>query len=392
MQLGSGITKPVALSSNAKLSIGQNEIVMASVDFSEYRIVGKKYRDTCNNEVGRAFIYADSKQNIEIFAKKNGVLNGQGSLWFKNVEFLRRPYVIRLVNCKDVYIHDLVIVDSPSCAISLFNCENVVMENVQVISLWSYNNDGIDIDCCKNVTVKNCSFNTSDDCVSLKTTANIPCENITITGCTMTSEISGFKIGTESVGDFNNVIFKDNHIFGTMFNAIKIMSTDGGTVDNVYIKNVYIENSNGPAFIACGNRRKRFYGEKDDDCRVSTIKNVTFDGVTADLVVADNYGCAYMNACFAISGSPNSRIENIAVKNCSFDMPGGVTNNKTINVGELGGTYPEYYALGAFPASCLYARRVDGLTLENFNFTLKKDDVRQKIVLDDVTGAVGVDL
>lgn len=57
------------------------------------------------------------------------------------------------------------------------------------------------------------------------------------------------------------------------------------------------------------------------------------------------------------------------------------------NVPEMPSEYPEPSILGILPAYALYARHVDGLTLENVNFSFIVEDTRPAIVLDDVANA-----
>lgn len=58
------------------------------------------------------------------------------------------------------------------------------------------------------------------------------------------------------------------------------------------------------------------------------------------------------------------------------------------NVPELPEVYPEPSNWGILPAYGLYARHVEGLKLENINFTFKVEDERHAIVLDDVNQVV----
>lgn len=57
------------------------------------------------------------------------------------------------------------------------------------------------------------------------------------------------------------------------------------------------------------------------------------------------------------------------------------------NVPELPWEYPEPSILGILPAYAMYARHVDGLTLENVNFGYIIEDTRPAIALDDVANA-----
>jgi polygalacturonase len=65
-------------------------------------------------------------------------------------------------------------------------CNNVTIQKVTVNSNGP-NSDGCDPESCKNVLIKDCYFNTGDDCIAIKSgrnadgrRINIPSENIII--------------------------------------------------------------------------------------------------------------------------------------------------------------------------------------------------------------------
>ena len=67
----------------------------------------------------------------------------------------------------------------------------------------------------------------------------------------------------------------------------------------------------------------------------------------------------------------------------SFDPETATWVDDPFNVPELPSEYPEPSILGILPAYALYARHIDGLTLENVNFSYIVDDSRPAIVLDN---------
>ena len=69
----------------------------------------------------------------------------------------------------------------------------------------NYNNDGLDLDGCRNVTVSDFISDSDDDGVTLKSTSPRPCENITVTNCVLSSRCNAIKLGTESNGGFRNI-------------------------------------------------------------------------------------------------------------------------------------------------------------------------------------------
>ncbi len=72
------------------------------------------------------------------------------------------------------------------------------------------NNDGIDLDHCKNVRVANCFIDTADDGIVIKNTPNFArfgrSENITVTGCVIASRSAALKIDEIYTTPVRNVV------------------------------------------------------------------------------------------------------------------------------------------------------------------------------------------
>lgn len=373
------------INSNTRVIITQNSEIVASDDIDDYFVDDTIFEDTCNNEFGRALFYARGKENIEICAGKNATINGRGTKW-KDSEFsTKRPSIIRMVDCKNIKLSNLTLIDSPCWCIHLHNCENVEIEGLNIVSKWCLNNDGIDLDCCRNVRVNGCTIDTGDDGIAIKGTKNIETRNIIIENCQIQSDWSAFKIGTESVGNFQDITFRNNVIKKALGCAIKIVPTDGGSVKNVCIKDVVAENVTGPIFIANGERMRTYYPNEARD-EFGSIQDITIENFKADVVTEGSLPvCQTNKGAVIVTGTQKNAIENVSITDCEFLMPGGVRENLDFFVEELGNGYPEYYVLGTVPACGAYFRHIRGLTVKNVKFGLKEADVRGEIVTDDVT-------
>ena len=103
---------------------------------------------------------------------------------------------------KNLTVKDITIVDSPSWTLSVYNAENVMIDNVNIIN-WILNGDGIDLVCVRNAVVKNCFLRCYDDCISLKVRHNArPMSNlgnILVSDCLIWSDFArGIVIGPEA--------------------------------------------------------------------------------------------------------------------------------------------------------------------------------------------------
>ncbi|MBM3804437.1 MAG: hypothetical protein FJW26_19235, partial [Acidimicrobiia bacterium] len=109
------------------------------------------------------------------------------------------PFLIWLVRSKDIQINGLSLLRSPSWSIAQYACERVVIDGVYIYTslkeaVWA---DGIDLDGCRDVRIANSTIETGDDCI-IFISSNVwgpalPCENITVTNCRLSSASAGIK-------------------------------------------------------------------------------------------------------------------------------------------------------------------------------------------------------
>ena len=59
-------------------------------------------------------------------------------------------------------------------------CDGLTIRDIAVFNHVSYNNDGLNIDSCRDVIITGCTVDSDDDAVVLKSLSLTPCENITI--------------------------------------------------------------------------------------------------------------------------------------------------------------------------------------------------------------------
>jgi polygalacturonase len=217
-----------------------------------------------------ALIYGDNLQNITIEGR--GTINGQGQyVWRLNDiedDFIRpnldlmvalgKPLLrafpkkdqfgklILLLRCRDVVIRDLSLIDSPSWTIHPYGCERMVIDGLFIRSslpegVWA---DGIDPDGCRDVRISNCTIETGDDAIVFYSMnwfgPALPCENITVTNCRLTSSSSAIKFCDGNMNAVRNVTI-DNCVILNSNRGIAFMNFDGGEVSDVVISNLVID-------------------------------------------------------------------------------------------------------------------------------------------------------
>jgi polygalacturonase len=117
------------------------------------------------------------------------------------------------------------------------------------------NNDGFDPESCDTVLVEDCTFNTGDDCIAIKSgknrdTGDGPTRNMVIQNCVMNSGHGGVTLGSEMAAgiehvyaqkiDFRNVHW-DSEPLGTAI-RLKANMNRGGYLRHFYVRDVTVPN------------------------------------------------------------------------------------------------------------------------------------------------------
>jgi len=306
---------------------------------------------------------------------------------------------IAMKNCRNVTIRDISILKGGHFAYLLTGVDNLTLDNLIIDT----NRDGIDIDCCNNVRVSNCSINAPwDDGLCLKSSYALgyarPCQNITITNCYLSGFDRGtllngtfqktvdqfgtpdrggvfgrIKLGTESNGDFKNITIS-NCVFENS-RGIALESVDGSNVEDITITNITMRDvTSSPIFMRLGSRMR---GPKE--AQIGHLRRINISNI-----VAYNADSSY---CSLISGIPGHDIEDIKLSNISIWYHGGGTKEQAnLIVPENEAKYPDPQMFGVLPAYGFYIRHAKNVELSNIEMHLLKDDFRPTVVLDNVNG------
>ena len=144
-----------------------------------------------------------------------------------------RPPFIQFYECNNVLIENVKIVNSPFWTVNPEFCDNVTIKGITINNVPSPNTDGINPESCRNVHISDCHISVGDDCITIKSGRDaqarrlgVPCENITITNCTMLAGHGGVVIGSEMSGSVRKVTIS-NCVFDGTDRGIRIKSTRG---------------------------------------------------------------------------------------------------------------------------------------------------------------------
>ena len=245
---GAYLTGALSLQSYVTLHLDAGVRLLGSTDPAHYPIIRSRWegvdRDTYAPLLGGANL-------THIAVTGRGVVDGQGAAWWQRHRAGSlahpRPRLISFQDCRNVRIAGITCINSPSWTVSPLRCENVTVDGITIVNPQdSPNTDGINPDSCRNVHIANCHIDVGDDCIAIKSgteasdrSALQPCENITVTNCTMLHGHGGVVIGSEMSGSVRNVVIS-NCVFDGTDRGIRFKSRRGrgGVVEDVRVTNI----------------------------------------------------------------------------------------------------------------------------------------------------------
>ena len=396
------LTGSIILKSNVELNLNDKALLLGSTNSGDYIKLNR----------WKAIIMADGQKNIAITGQ--GKIDGQGRRLALNIDSLfyigqidsanydfayrrpkepARPQLIEFVNCENIRVKNVTL-SNASCWVQTYDqCSNVILDSVRVNSDAYWNNDGFDIQDCHNVRITNCTVNSADDGISLKSqSANNDCDSIYISDCSIRSSGSAIKFGTVSHGGFKNVTVENIEIHDTFRSAVAIECVDGGVLENILVNHVDAVNTGNAIFIRLGERTKtQSFGE---------IKNVTIKNMKVQVPFGRPDSAYKMQGPLvlfphntfpsSITGIPGRRVENVTLENIEISYPGkgdssiaNIPLSRLNEVPEKIADYPEFSMFGELPAWGFYVRHIDGLTMKNIKVSIEAADYRPAFIFDD---------
>jgi len=347
---GDFLTGPVHLKSNVNLHVSSGGTIRFSQDPRKYLPLVFSRWEGMELMNYSPFIYAFEQKNIAITGP--GVLDGQSNnqAWWpwngraqygwKEAEpnqrkaraalsemaergvpvaerlfgegHYLRPQFIQPYRCQNVLIEGLTIKNSPMWEIHPVLSTNVTVRGVK-ISSHGPNNDGCDPESCTDVLIKDCYFDTGDDCIAIKSgrnadgrRLNAPSQNIVIQDCQMKDGHGGITIGSEISGGVRNVFAENCNLDSANLDhglRVKNNAMRGGLLENLYFRNISVGQVAHAAITVDFNYEE---GEKGK-----------FTPVVRNFVV-NNLQSGKSKHALDVQGFKNAPVYNLRLEDCSF--------------------------------------------------------------------------
>ncbi len=348
------------LRSNVELHLAHGARLQGSDKMEDYNDVDAYPQNISSpvNEkwLGKHLIIALECENVAVTG--TGTLDGNGDffmgenkpwgayVWNQGCRGAKDPVNCRpgqllcFIECKRVLVENITITNQPCWGCYLHGCEYVSVRGLHTFNpVDFFNSDGLDIDCCRHVTVSDCIIDTGDDCIAIRGNcaplqkAQPFCEYVTISNCVLSSSSSAIRLGL-GAGTIRHIRIS-NLCITRGAPAVQIMSSYHGSgntsIEDVSFSHITMTNCSRPVEIISES--------KGGAC----IKNITLQDIRAEV-----YGYIHFNV---LAGN---EVENICLKDFSVQMIDG----------------PKPFTESCFAKkgeSWFRASNVKGLWLENFS-------------------------
>jgi len=373
-----------------------------SYDAAESNKPWENYQDYGHNHWHNSLIWGEGLSDISIC--------GPGLIWGKGLSrgwgagpIAENPGVanktIALKNCRNVVLRDFSILHGGHFGILATGVDNLTIDNLKIDT----NRDGMDVDCCRNVRISNCSVNSPwDDAICLKSSYALgyarATEMVTIANCLVTgtyeegtlldgswkrfaddakvSRQGRIKFGTESNGGFKNITVTNCVFEGCR--GLAIESVDGAIIEDVTCANITMRDVYGaPIFVRLGARLRGPAQADAGRVRRVLLSNISCLNAQRSEPVSS-----------ILAGIPGHPIEDVKISDVMVaHMGGGTKEDAARALPEKEKDYPEPTMFGITPAHAFFLRHVNRVEMNGIKIQHYNLDARPSFVLDDVEGA-----
>ena len=215
-EAGVYLTGSLLLRSGVELHLGKGARILGSPDCADWKdrpdalhIVSAM----CPRRRSAALLFADEADHIALTGE--GVIDGNGYAFVEpdpespSRQLRRRfdlsispPRLVFFAGCRDVRVEGVTVVNPPAgWSFWVHDCDRVRFADMAVESDVNFpNNDGIHVNCSRDVEIVRCRIETGDDSIIVRANSaslreNRVCERVRVADCLLRSYSCGVRIG-----------------------------------------------------------------------------------------------------------------------------------------------------------------------------------------------------
>ena len=302
------VSGPIFLKSHVEFHLVAGAVLRGSPTIADYPLLDCQARGYHIDRWWHASLLTGTNlENVAITGR--GTIDGRGEVWWKakeagQLKFIR-PMTVFLFDCERVRVDGVRVMDSPSWTTVSILCRNMTFHDLTIRNPFKpyHNCDGINFVSCRNVRISNCSIDTGDDGITLKSLPDfgmvtgdmvkkgdiavdyskprIPCEDFTITNCVVEHAHSGVGIWAEVIGGMRNIVVSNCVFDGTRV-GIKIARwpPPGGFMKDIRVSNIVMRRVEVPLEVSSFADPKAI-GPGPDRETTPEISNIHISDITA---------------------------------------------------------------------------------------------------------------
>ena len=251
---------------------------------------------------------------------------------------VERPRMFFIDRCRNVQLSDLKLRDSGFWNVHLYRCRDVVVENLDIFSpgtvpVRAPSTDGIDIDSCQDVVVRNCNISVDDDCIAIKGSKgpladkdpdSPPVDNVLVEHCTFGDGHGVVTLGSEA-STVRNVTVRHCTVKGkNNLVRLKLRPDTPQLYENLLYEHITVA---GTGRVFDVKPWTQFFDLKGHAPPGRTVRNVTIRHITGDY---GSLGVIHGNAGDRIDAITLAEID-LKLRDEDFNL-GPVTDLRATNV------------------------------------------------------------
>ena len=300
---GTWKTGTIWFRSHVELHLQQGARMLGSENLADYNkddAYEQNYWELCEGWCGKHLVLAVEVEDIALTGE--GVIDGNGRAFFgpkppdspgrvcwRQGAANSRPGIYRpgttitVIECRDVRIRDVKLVDMTSWSCSIQGCDNVQVRGVRIRNpAWNLNTDGISIDACSHVEISDCDIDTGDDCFAIRCQNNHikqktkSCEYIAIANCNCRGNACGIRVGVGSGGAVRHLLVS-NVNFHQVGRGLAVQANywdyeKGVDLEDIRFQNISLNDVVQGIFVVAGRGKPN-----------AKIRNVSFSNIYAEV-------------------------------------------------------------------------------------------------------------